>query len=145
MLERTLQPEIAARDHHAIGDSEDRVEIRDRFRPLDLRDQRNGGPGAIRNRSRFENIVWRLHEAESNEIDAELQAESQVLRVLGRDRAGGQPDARGIDAFVLSERSAVDDARHDLVAAPCRATRSSMRPSSSSRRSPGFTDGISAA
>ena len=43
LLERTLEPEIAARHHHAVGRRQDRVEVLERLRPLDLRDERHVG------------------------------------------------------------------------------------------------------
>ena len=51
---------------------------------------------------------------------------------------GGQRDARRVDALVLAEPAARHDDRDQLVGRACSMTRSSMRPSSSSSRSPGL-------
>ena len=121
MLERTLEAEIAARDHHAVGRR--RGSRRDARAPAGrsiFAISGTSAPGAIGNRSRREDIVRRLHEAERDQVDAELEAESQVLFVLRRHRAGRQPHAGRVDALVLAERAAVDDARHELVAARAR-------------------------
>ena len=43
LLDRHLEPEIAARDHHAVGHVEDVVDMLDCLRPLDLGDDRQVG------------------------------------------------------------------------------------------------------
>ena len=89
----------------------------DRRGPLDLRDHRHGPPGLAHDVERPLDVAGGLHEAQRHEIDAELQPEAQIGRVLVGDGRGRQRHSRRVDALVLPERSAVHDDRHDLVGA----------------------------
>ncbi len=116
-----------------------------RRRPLDLRDDRHDplAPGHVATRQ--PHVVCRLHEAERDEIDAEPQAELEIVDVLGRERRRRQRHAWRIDALVLAERRAVHHDGRRARRADRATTRSSIRPSSRRRRSPGFADRISSA
>ena len=117
LLERTLEPEVAARHHDAVGGRQDRVELLERLRPLDLRDERHVGVRRAHDPPRRVAVVGRLHEAQRHEVDAERQAELQVLFVLRRHRRRRQFDAGRVDALVLPELAAVDDLGHELAVA----------------------------
>ena len=60
-------------------------------------------------------VVCRLHEAQRHEIDAELEAEPQVVVVLVSDGGSRQCDAGRVDALVRAQYAAVDDHRLQLL------------------------------
>ena len=111
-LERHLEAEIAARHHHRVGGAEDRVDVVDRGRALDLGDERRAPVARLGDdRARHAQVLGGLHEAERHEVDALRQAEAQVGDVLRRQRRGRQRHARQVDALLLAERPAADDRR----------------------------------
>ena len=74
-----------------IGGVENLVEVIDRFRPLELRDQRHFRP-AFRDdqRSDARNVVRGLHEAQRDHVHAEREPEREVALVfLGHRRLRG--------------------------------------------------------
>ena len=109
LLERHLEAEIAARDHHALRDPQDGVEVVDRGRTLDLGDERRRAAGPLDDLARTSDIFRRLHEAQRHEVHAEAQAELQVVDVFVGQRRRRQRHAGSVDALVPAERSAVDD------------------------------------
>ena len=116
-LERHLESEIAARHHDRVARRQDLVEMFERLRPFELGDQRNVGAAcSIISCRACRRSAARLHEAERDHIDAERQAERQVVDVLRRDRRRRQRHARRVDALVLAELSAFDDRGLDLGA-----------------------------
>ena len=121
---------------------QDAVEVVDRGGPLDFCDDRN--------RTARLRASAAAH-ARRRRPSARSSARRDRRRARGRSADRLRPSRswltaaaprRALDALVLSERSAVDDSGDDLVRAAL-VTRSSMRPSSSSRRSPGLADSIS--
>ena len=116
-LERHLETEVAARDHHRVAGVEDLLEVLERQRPLQLRDQRHAGrAGVVHDPPRLLHVGGRLHEAERHHVDAEREAELEILDVLRRHRRGRQRHSRRIDPFVLADFSAFDDGRLNLLA-----------------------------
>ena len=69
-----------------------------------------------------------------------VEAEPQIGDVLLGHRRRRQRHAGRVDAFVLAERPAGHDHGAQLVALAVDVTRSSIRPSSSSSRSPGCAE-----
>ena len=145
LLERHLETEIAARHHHALRESQDRVEFSIAAGRSILAMIGVDSTGVVDDRPRPRDIVCGLHEAERHEVDAEREAEPQIVDVLVGERRWRQRDARSVDALVLAEQAAVDDNDFEARRLIVRATRSSIRPSSSSRRSPGCADRTSSA
>ena len=82
LLEGHLEPEIAARDHHAISSTEHGVEVLDGRGALDLRDDRRGTSGVGHDLLRAQHVVHRLHETQRHEIHSQLEAEPQIGGVL---------------------------------------------------------------
>ena len=116
-LERHLEAEIAARHHHRLAGLENLVQALHRPRPLELRHERDvRDAGLHRDFPRPLQVVGRLHEAHGDEIDAERQAEAQVIGILRGNRRRRQVDAGRGDALVLAEHPAVDDERRDVSA-----------------------------
>ena len=116
-LERHLEAEIAARDHHRVAGGEDLLEVLERQRALQLRDQRHADRvGVVHDPARLLHVGGGLHEAERDHVDAEREAELQVLDVLRRHRRRRQRHSRRVDPLVLADVSAFDDGRLNLHA-----------------------------
>jgi hypothetical protein len=75
-----LDPEVAARDHHAVGGAHDLLGPLHRLRLLDLGDQRQ--PRVL---AQERDVLGAAHERQRDEVDADLLA--------GAARAGGPPRA----------------------------------------------------
>src|SRR6266853_169412 len=111
-LERHLETEVAARDHHALARRQDLVEMIERLRTFELRDERRvAGMSFGQKASRLTQIVGRLNEAEGHHVDAQGHARVQIIDILPRDGRRRQCYAWRIDAFVLAKLSALDDGR----------------------------------
>ena len=101
--------EIAASDHHAVGDFENFFQVIDGLRLFQLGDDRNVA-AVIRN-----NLFHCLHvgggadERKRDRIDALLEAEFEILTVFVRQSLNGERDSGQVDAFVLPEHSAIQD------------------------------------
>jgi len=67
------------------------------------------------------------------------KAKRRSSRSFGRQRWNAQLHTGEIDALMLPERSAIDDAADDFLGRGFFSTRSSMRPSERRMRSPAFT------
>ena len=113
-LESHFQAEIAASDHDALGDLENRGQVVHRRRALDLGDERHHASRRCGDRSRAFHILGGLNEAERHKVHPELEAEAQILLVLGSDRGRRKRNARRVDALLAGERAAVDDDGHQL-------------------------------
>ena len=128
-LERHLEAEIASappsRASHASRISSSCVE---RLRPLELRDEHRVRLVRVHHQlSRLPHVGRGLHETERDHVDAEREAETEVVHVLRRDGRRRQRDARRVDALVLAELAAFDDGR--VISAPSvDSTRSSIGP-----------------
>jgi hypothetical protein len=105
VLGRHLDPEIAARDHDAVGEIDDLVEPVDRGGLLDLDHDR--GPAGDQ-AAGLGDVVGPLHEAEGDPVGAQLEAELQVLAILVGDRGDAQDHHGQIDALGVRERAAGD-------------------------------------
>ena len=116
LLERDLEPKVATRHHHRIGAREHRIEMLQGLGPLQLRDNGRARRMPLGDVSRRLDVGRALDERQRHHVDAERQAEGQVLGVLQREPRGRQGDAGGVDALVLAELAAMDDGRPDLGA-----------------------------
>ena len=95
-LERQLEAEIAARDHHRVALAKNLVEPRHGLRPFELRDERDvrGARLAKRVRAPGADRSPRCTKTERHEIDASGHAELQigdVLSVSGHSTAAPRP------------------------------------------------------
>ena len=116
-LERHLEPEVAARHHHRVARGENLVQVLDRLRALELRDERHVRAARFGHQlPRLSQIRLRLHEADCDHVDAERQAEAQIVGVLRRDGRHRQRHAGRRDAFVLADGAAFDDDGVNLLA-----------------------------
>ena len=98
----------------ASHDVEDLVEVFERLRPFEFRDQRHVRGVRVGDQlARLTDVGGALHEAERDHVDAERQPEVQILDVLRRNRRRRQRDTRRVDPFVLADLAALDDGRLD--------------------------------
>src|SRR5918996_1531335 len=87
LLGRHLHPEIAARDHDAVGEIDDLVQVVERGRLLDFDHDR--GPARDQT-ARLGHVLRPLHEAERNPVDAEVERKLQIVPVLVGQRRDRQ-------------------------------------------------------
>lgn len=117
ILCRHLDAEIAARDHDAVRDGEDRVEIIDAREVFDLWDDLHVSAVLGDEVSDLLNVRGALDEGGGNEVHVVLDAKNNVALVLLGDRREAQLDAGRSDAFARGHGTAVLDRRHDVLAA----------------------------
>jgi hypothetical protein len=88
----------------------------ERFRTLDLRDERNLRRADFRqNLPGLPHVVCRSHEAQGDHVDARPDTELQIVDVFRRQRVGCQLHTGRVDALVLVERAALDDPCDDVA------------------------------
>jgi hypothetical protein len=116
LLDRHLDPEVAARHHDRPSSGQDLVEAAQGLRPFQLGDDLGVGPELVDDLPDLEEVGRRPHERDPDVVDAVPEAELEVLAVLrGEDR---QPDrrARKVHALVVADHAARGDATHDVLA-----------------------------
>ena len=74
--------EVAARDHDAVGDAQDGVQILDGFGFFELGDYRSVFSGAANQSLRQHDVLGMAHEADGDVVDILLERKGQVLRGL---------------------------------------------------------------
>ena len=81
VLGAELDAQVAARDHHAVGRRQDRLQVVERLRLLDLRDHRRA-PRRASATSAFacSTSCGLAHEGQRHEVDPVLDAEREVAR-----------------------------------------------------------------
>ncbi len=112
-----LYAQVAPRHHHAVGGPQNRVEIVDSLRLLQLCDHRSVSPRAANQLFRQQHVFRAPHKAHRNVICAVFQREFQVGAVFWRQRGNAQFDSRQVDPFVLAKRAAVHDLANHLTPA----------------------------
>ncbi len=115
LLQRHLETQIAPRDHQAIGNLQNVIQVVDRRRALDLGDDRGHTPGPAHHGLPAPHVVGVLYEAECDQIDTQFEPEAQIVFILFGDRRRRERNARRIDAFALPQRATVHDQSHELV------------------------------
>ena len=108
LLGRKLHAEVAAGHHHPVGLLEDRVQPCDRLGLLQLGDDRHLPPGLGHRRAGLVQVARLSHEGQRHVVHARLDAEDQVLAVLGGQRLGPERHTRQVDALVVLQQTAVD-------------------------------------
>ena len=113
-----LHAEIAARDHHAVGHFENRVQIFDGLRLFEFGDDRRVASGAPYRAFGRSDIGCAPHETHRDVIHVMLQRKSEIVVIFFRERRHLQFHARQIDAFMLAENSRHRRLRRKRIA-PC--------------------------
>jgi hypothetical protein len=101
-----LDAEIAARDHHGIGEHENLVERLQRGGLLDLRQHARA---ARRHLADIRDIFGTLHEGETEPIDRQRQRIIEIGAILRRQRRDRQQRVGEVDALVVLDHPALDD------------------------------------
>ncbi len=111
-----LDAEIAARDHHRVGDVEDRSRAASTASLSSIfAITQAGEPAAsIRDLSAATSVCG-ADERLRDVVDAECEREVEIGEVLVRQRRHGERDARDVHALVRLD----DPARDDLAQRPC--------------------------
>ena len=139
-LERHLETEIAARHHHRVARRENLVEVLERLRPFELGHQRHvAGVGVDHHLAGPAEIRRGLHEADAppcrRRAPGRTCRSSMSFGVIA-DAGSGTPGA----LIPLCSPSSPPSTTVVWISVPSvDSTRSSIRPSESSRRSPGRT------
>ncbi len=118
-LGRQFHAEIAARDHHRIGELHDGVEVFQRLRFFKL----HHDPGAALDQFlRLRHIFRPLHEGQADVVGAVVQREREIVAVLRCQCRDRQHDVGHVDALVVGQRSADDHlGLQRIVALACHA------------------------
>src|SRR5690606_1773677 len=113
-LRRHLDAQVPAGDHYAVDLGDDLGEAVDGAGLLDLRHQPRRRPRPRQVVASQQQVVAVADEAHRDPVDVELGAELQVLDVLVREGRDREVGARDVDALVVREPAADEDARgHD--------------------------------
>ena len=110
LLERQLHAEVAARDHDAVEGVDDRLEVVDGLRLLDLGDHRQAHALVVHDPLHVEQVVGAAHERQRDHVDAETQRPAQVGDVLLGHGRHAHGDAGQVDALVVADAPALDHA-----------------------------------
>ena len=111
-LDRQLDAEIAAGDHHAVGRADDVLGAIDGLGLLDLGDQRQARVAA-----HLLDVLGGAHEGQGDHVDADRFPEVEHLEVVGRHRVETARGPGDVEALTRGHRAADLDQRVDLVAA----------------------------
>ncbi len=116
LLRRHLDSEVSARDHDAVGDFQDGVEMLDSLRLFELGDDPYIGLQRIQTAAHMAHVVRGTHERYGDGVYALAYGEDQVFFIFFGQRRNLDRNAGEIDALVLAQRAAVDDLADDVVA-----------------------------
>ncbi len=103
LLGRHLHAEVAARHHDAVAKLDQLVQAVERGGLFDLG---HDGGAIVDQLLGVHHVLGPLDEGQRHPIDAQVEAEQQVLPVLLGDRRNRQDDARDIDALAVAQGSA---------------------------------------
>ena len=106
LLERQLDPEVAARHHHAVEGLDDLGEVVDRLGLLDLGDDGQPHADLVHHRVDVVEVRGRPHEGQRDHVGAQPERPAQVLLVLLGQGRHGHRDAGQVDALVVGDRAA---------------------------------------
>ena len=103
VLGRKLDAEIAASDHHRVGQLQYTFETVDRRRLLDLGEQ---GGAAADQPPRFGHVLGALDEGQGDPVHILLERECEVLTVLVGQWRQRKNDVRDVQPLVVGDRAA---------------------------------------
>ena len=89
-----LDTQIATRDHDRVRLGQNLVECGNRLGLLDLRDHVGGRAASLDQGAESPNVRSGADERESDEVDAQLHRELEVVEILARDRGNREGHAR---------------------------------------------------
>ena len=115
ILRRDLDPQIAARDHHAVHDIDDLRQVLDSLVGLDLRDDLHRPPAALDQLADLEDVGPGLDEGDGKVLHPMLDAPGDVLLVLLGESRERQGRPRDVDPLRIPQRSSHDNAAMDVL------------------------------
>jgi hypothetical protein len=86
LLQRQFHAEVAAGDHDPVEGLDDRLEVLDRLRLLQLGDDGDGDVLLPHDVAHQLDVGRRAHERQRDEVHRQVQGEAEVLLVLVRHR-----------------------------------------------------------
>ena len=116
VLRRDLDPQIAARDHHAVHDVDDLRQVLDGLVGLDLRDDLHRPPAALDQLADLEDVGPGLDEGDGKVLHPVLDAPGDVLLVLLGERRKRQGRSGDVDPLRVPQGPPDDDAAADVLA-----------------------------
>ena len=108
--------QIAARHHDAVGGFQNFFQILDGFDPFDLGDQHGLATRCTHQLAGHVHVGRTLGEGDGNEIDADLGGGLDVVHVLGGECRGGEAPTLTVDALVVGQIAAHQNAGVNLMA-----------------------------
>ena len=110
--------QIAARDHDAVGNLEDFVEVVHAHAVFDLGEDLHMAAAVVgAELAEGQHVAGAADEGRGDQVDALLNAEDDVAAILLADGGHLQIDVRHGNALAAAEHAAVDHAAHDVRAA----------------------------
>ncbi|GAA2880097.1 hypothetical protein GCM10020220_082540 [Nonomuraea rubra] len=116
LLQRQLDAEVAAGDHDAVERLDDVGEAVDGLRLLDLGEQREADGLLLHDVAHHVGVGRAADEGQGDHVEAGAQRPAQVGLVLVGERRGADVDARQVEALVVGDHAADDDAGDDALA-----------------------------
>ena len=113
---RHFDAEVAARDHDAIGDFEDGVEMLDGLGFLELGDDPGVGFEGGETGLDVADVVGGADEGDGDGVAALGDGELEIDLVFFGERGDVDGDAGEVDALLFAEQAAVDDFADDVFA-----------------------------
>ena len=126
--DRQLDPEVAARHHHAVGRPDDLLGALHRLGLLHLGDQRQAGVLAD-----IFDVLGGLHERQRDHVDADRLAVAQQVQVLLGHRRQRRDGPGDVQALARGDRAADLDLEVDLVVARAHVATTRRRTEPSAR------------
>src|SRR6266498_1490439 len=111
-----LHAQVAASHHDGIGFGDNFDEILDGLLVLDLADDERTMLPAFDDRFQLLNVLGFANKRERDVINAQLQANLDIGKVLGGERGQADFDARQVDMAPAAERAFGEDFAFDLIA-----------------------------
>ena len=107
-------PQVAAGDHDGVGSGQDAVDVIDALAVLDLGDDADVGVVLVQQVADVVDVLCGAHEGSSDEVEALLDTEDDVIPVALAQVGHGQVDAGDIDALLGLDLAAVEHFADDV-------------------------------
>ena len=114
LSEVDLDAQVAAGDHDGVGSGQDAVDVIDALAVLDLGDDADLGVVLVQQVADVVDVLCGAHEGSSDEVEALLDTEDDVIPVALAQVGHGQVDAGDIDALLGLDLAAVEHFADDV-------------------------------
>ena len=109
-----LDAQVTAGDHDGVGSGQDAVDVIDALAVLDLGDDADVGVVLVQQVADVVDVLCGAHEGSSDEVEALLDTEDDVIAVALAQVGHGQVDAGNIDALLGLDLAAVEHFADDV-------------------------------